>query len=75
MIGYRDMTFCTGDGCAKFGSCYRALTEKVKEDAKKWWGGHGAPITRYSKPRNLDCWTPNSDAKAQEATKANQPAS
>lgn len=44
MLCYRDMTFCAdSDQCADT-DCLRKLTDKVKQDAEKWWGKPGAPI-------------------------------
>ena len=54
MMCYRDMTFCSYDDCKLFKKCDRALTDKVLEDAHKWWGTTDAPIAYYGeKP---DCW-------------------
>ena len=46
---YRDMTFCTfWEKCKDNKKCGRALTDKIKEDADKWWGTKGeAPICTY----------------------------
>jgi len=65
MIHYRDMTFCAGNGCTKFDTCPRALTEKVKADAAKWWGGDDAPICRFSKPEKLECYRAEGDGEKQ----------
>ena len=58
MMSYRDMTFCSGGElrCAKFATCPRALTEAVKDNAERWWGGPNAPITRYAYPEKLSCY-------------------
>ncbi len=49
MICYRDMTFCNFYQICKNGyNCERALTGKIQDDAKKWWGKDGAPIAVYS---------------------------
>jgi hypothetical protein len=51
MICYRDMTFCPfWEECRKGKTCPRALTEKVREEAKKWWAGNAgdAPIMQYT---------------------------
>jgi hypothetical protein len=56
MIHYKDKTFCTGAGCAKFNICDRALTERVLQEATKWWGNANAPISRYSDPTQLECY-------------------
>jgi len=54
MMCFRDMTFCEEIGCKKFDECFRALTDKVHEDAKKWWGKEGAPMSVFAeKP---DCF-------------------
>lgn len=48
MMCYRDMTFCPYfKECKEGGLCSRALTDEVKENAKKWWGKEGAPICRF----------------------------
>ena len=48
MICYRDRTYCTfGLLCKHGNTCDRVLTEKIKRDAKKWWGSTGAPIAVY----------------------------
>lgn len=55
MMCYKDITFCTNHATCKHGSeCDHALTEKVKQDAKRWWGGEGAPIAFSSD--KFDCW-------------------
>lgn len=43
MICYRDRTFCTAN-CAT-PDCDIRLTEQVQLDARRWWGGDGAPIS------------------------------
>lgn len=65
MICYRDMTFCSGDGCKKFDTCPRALTDKVKAGAAKWWGGDGsdAPIARFAEPKKLSCYETDTQAR------------
>lgn len=62
MICYRDMTFCSGDGCAKFGLCHRSLTDEVRYNAQS----AGLNISEFAEPRHLDCWqaereTPDDD--------------
>lgn len=48
MICYKDKTFCPYWQLCKIGyKCELALTEKVKQDAAKWWGGDNAPIAVY----------------------------
>ena len=42
MMCYRDMTFCISPNCTN--ACGRKLTDKIKDDADKWWGKPGAPI-------------------------------
>lgn len=60
MMCYRDMTFCDGANrtCAHFGTCNRALTESVKESARKWWGAENAPIAQFTEPQKLQCYEP-----------------
>ena len=58
MMCYRDMTFCSGDGCAKFDACPRALTDKVKAAAEK----ASLLIARFEDPKTLKCYqTPECD--------------
>lgn len=45
MISYKDMTFCTREGCKAFDTCSRAYTDKVREEAKQWWRGDDAPVS------------------------------
>ncbi len=50
MISYRDRAFCGFyKECADGSTCERALTEKVIQEADKWWGSEGAPISVYLK--------------------------
>lgn len=60
MICYRDMTFCEGDGCTKFDSCPRALTEEV------WMKAANAElqVSRFANPRSLQCWSGELSASA-----------
>ena len=50
MICYRDMTFCGFKDCQRFKECANALTDKVKQEADKWWGENTsqAPISLYA---------------------------
>ena len=52
MMGFRDMTFC----CALCDNedCHRKLTDKVRDDAVKWWGDDGAPIAICDFSNNCD---------------------
>ncbi len=55
MLCYRDMTFCEGDGCAKFGvGCHRSLTEQVKIRAAE----AGLPIARFANAKAQSCHEP-----------------
>jgi hypothetical protein len=48
MICYRDMTFCPfWRDCAKGETCPRALTDEVRESARKWLGKDHSPISQY----------------------------
>lgn len=47
MISYRDRTYCAFAECSKFCLCDRALTEKVMDDARQWWGSEDAPIAQF----------------------------
>ena len=42
MICYRDMTFCEAK-CGNL-SCNSNFTDKVREEARKWWGGDDVPV-------------------------------
>jgi len=42
MMCYRDITFCIAE-CANT-NCQRKFTDKVQQDAQKWWGNENAPI-------------------------------
>lgn len=49
MICYRDRTFCPFfTECKNRETCDRALTNKVRKDATKWWGSEDAPICQYT---------------------------
>ncbi len=45
MISYKDMTFCRENECRLFNSCFRALTEEVREEARLWYD---TPICLFS---------------------------
>lgn len=53
---YRDMTFCDGNGgkCQSFNGCFRALTDKVKEKAKK----AELPISQFANAWAQECYVP-----------------
>ena len=54
MLCYKDRWFCTSYKTCQFGEmCCRALTEKVKESAKKWWNNNQSepPISTVEKPQ------------------------
>lgn len=56
MITYKDKTWCTFSECKHSKDCKSFLTEKIKEDADKWWNITGpyipAPIMKYTtKPK------------------------
>ena len=55
MLCYKDSTFCNFYlECKKGNKCSRALTDKVKEDAERWWDNEDYPICVYlDKP---DCF-------------------
>lgn len=53
MLCYKDRWFCESHKTCQFGEmCCRALTEKVKEDAKRWWNREDSepPISTVEKP-------------------------
>ena len=58
MMCYKGMTFCPFYlECKNGNDCKSALTSKVEEDAKKWWGKDNPPISVYlDKP---DCFKEN----------------
>ena len=45
MLCYKDMTFCSYSDCERFSYCCRALTDRVHEDAEKWWKNGRDDIT------------------------------
>ena len=52
MMCYKDTTYCKFyKDCDSGKGCPRALSEKVLDDANKWWGKDGVPISCFaSKP-------------------------
>ena len=47
MMCFRDMTFCTAsDRCPKAEGCNRAITPKVEEAAREWWGNDEYPMSQ-----------------------------
>lgn len=65
MISYADRTFCTATGCAKAANCESALTDSIRDNAERWWGGPGAPIAT-APAEGMRCFVP---AQKQEAAK------
>lgn len=57
MICFADRTFCTANGCAKAKNCERALTDTIRENAERWWGGPGAPIATMPAEK-MRCFVP-----------------
>lgn len=64
---YRDMTFCPfNEDCKQSpdngGSCERALTDHVMNNAKLWWKGDNPPICMYAnRPdchESINPWNP-----------------
>lgn len=53
MMCYRDTTFCSGDGCAKFWDCPRALTQEVQGRAD----AAGLQISQFMEPKKLSCYS------------------
>jgi hypothetical protein len=52
MICFKDRTFCTESSCKNFGPCPRSLTEEVRAEGVKWWGGEDFPICLFhGKPK------------------------
>ena len=62
MICYQDRTFCSGDGCAKFSECPRALTPLIDEKAKT----AGLWIAQFAEPKKLDCYATNTTDQSHE---------
>lgn len=54
MITYRDMTFCTGDGCQAYSKCLRAYTQEIAEAA----GRSGRLVSLMSPSPELECFIP-----------------
>ena len=52
MFCYKDRTFCKESTCKDFNGCPSALTDKVREDARRWM--ENPPIAQFAvKP---DCY-------------------
>ena len=48
MICFRGMTFCPfHEDCANAENCPYPLTEEAERQAREWWGGDDAPISRF----------------------------
>lgn len=56
-MNYLDKTFCPfHKECGNGHECHRAFTEKVKSDARQWWGSDDYPIALFvDKP---ECYEP-----------------
>lgn len=60
MMCYKDREFCTGDGCAKFERCPRALTQEVRAATVRWWGSEeNVPLAVCEDPTKLECYELN----------------
>lgn len=62
MITYKDKTWCNFSECKNSKDCKSFLTDKVKQDADKWWCTYKnytpTPIMKYTtKP---DCYEKDS---------------
>ena len=58
-MGYGDITWCKGDGCKHFNTCGRALTDTIREKARRWWGNDNYLIACYENPKLLSCYEAN----------------
>lgn len=56
MPHYRDMAFCDSDCVNR--QCSRNLTEKVQEEAIRWWGGNSAPVAVIDFSSTCASYTP-----------------
>lgn len=52
MMCFADKTFCGGDGCDKFETCPKALTNQIREHARL---AH-LEIAEYEQPKLLPCY-------------------
>ncbi len=59
MICYKDRWWCPNSDCKKFDSCYRALTEEEKANAKRI--GLGDYIDKPAEPKALECYEPKGE--------------
>ena len=50
MITYRDMTFCTGDGCQSFSRCLRAYTPEIAQAARN----SGRPLSLMRSTKRIN---------------------
>jgi hypothetical protein len=55
MITYRDMTFCTGEGCQSFSRCLRAFTPEIAQAARN----SGRPVSLMRPSPEMDCYIPD----------------
>ena len=46
MICYKDQTFCadSAEGRCVNKDCWRFYGQEQRAEAKRWWGGDGAPV-------------------------------
>lgn len=58
-MGYKDMTFCTENTCAKTSSCKRFFTEEDRQGAIKWWGNENFPVAVFTDTPS--CYEENHD--------------
>lgn len=61
-----DKTYCTGDNCKYFGPCHRSLTHEVMTAARYRFRDAEARVSRYSNPKILECWEPETKAEEDE---------
>ena len=70
MLCYRYMTFCEESTCARWDTCPRSLTDGVRDAARQWWGGNGAPICVFVGAPKCFARTVKSTADSQKAPKS-----
>jgi hypothetical protein len=47
MLCFRDKTFCEFKECIYSKECETFLSDKLQQEAEKWWWGENPPISVY----------------------------
>lgn len=55
MICFRDRSFCSSSAECANERCSRNFTDRLREEAVRWWGGNSPPPIAWQDFRALDC--------------------